>query len=80
MSFGFCGCFRPTAQGAERTDYPTQARARSLRKERKELDLLDLNARRNLDLGLEHSPERSLHGGPQYDLNQLPESPNSRGS
>ena len=59
MSFGFCGCFRPTTPvSGERADYRTQNRVRSIRKD-KELDLLELNARRNEDLGLSLDYDRS---------------------
>jgi hypothetical protein len=50
-----CGCFRPATQvSGERQDFRTQnGRVRSIRKDGKELDLLDLNARRNLDFGID---------------------------
>lgn len=49
-----CGCFRPATQvSGERQDFRTQSRIKTIRKDGKELDLLDLNARRNLDFGIE---------------------------
>lgn len=56
MSFGFCGCFKASTQVTDK-DYPSTRKPNP--KKPKELDLLDLNARRNADMGLD-SPENSF--------------------
>ena len=65
MSFGFCGCFKPTTQvtGGEARTNPKRVN----KPIPKEIDLLDMNARRNQELGMSRSPDRSRNTN-QFDI------------